>query len=107
MISSHAKSHTIRAGLSLVRRDHAASSENAARASAANASKADRRAADLRVLVERELATMPTGGILSPSVLARRLNEKGIAAPRGGAWSHNSAKNLLHRLRLPDEPARD
>ena len=83
MISSHAKSHTIRAGLSLVRRDHAASSENAARASAANASKADRRAADLRVLVERELATMPTGGILSPSVLARRLNGEGH---RCAAW---------------------
>jgi hypothetical protein len=37
-------------------------------------------------------------GVVSPMSIARKLNERGIRAARGGKWQLNSVTRLLHRL---------
>ncbi|RUU61046.1 hypothetical protein [Mesorhizobium sp. M2C.T.Ca.TU.002.02.1.1] len=64
----------------------------------ANRLAADQRARRLRDFVVEEMARLPTGEKLSPSVLAAALNAAGIRSARGGHWSHNTAKDLIARI---------
>jgi hypothetical protein len=59
------------------------------------ASAAARRHADF---VKAEISKLAPGAVLSPSRLARALNDAGIPPSRSFEWGHNSAKNLLRRL---------
>jgi len=65
----------------------------------ANRLNAYERAHRLRNLVLAEIAKLPMGEELSPSALAKALNEAGVASARGGRWSHNTAKDLMARIR--------
>ena len=64
----------------------------------ANRRNADERANRLRNFVLAEIAKLPMEEKLSPSALAKALNEAGVASARGGGWSYNTAKDLLARL---------
>lgn len=72
--------------------------KNAERGRTANRLAADRLAAKLAPLVLEVMNNLPAGASLSPTRLARELNMQGIVSPRGGGWSHNSAKNLMARI---------
>ncbi|MDQ6434357.1 hypothetical protein RB623_09880 [Mesorhizobium sp. LHD-90] len=65
-----------------------------------NIQRADRMALRLKDVVLAENAKLPPGSALSPSALARSLNDQNITSPRGGRWSHNTAKALLDRVLL-------
>lgn len=69
------------------------------RGATANRTNADRRSAQLKPIVEAFEASLPDGQALSPSMLARHLNELELRSARGGKWSHNTAKRLLERVR--------
>lgn len=97
-IASTTKSHTIAQSLKMSQVKRPGSAANAARASSAYARQAARRAEALREFVASQQSTLPAGAPLTPTMLARRLNEEGIPAARGGKWSLNAAKNLLKRL---------
>jgi DNA invertase Pin-like site-specific DNA recombinase len=56
--------------------------------------KAGRRAADLVPI----LANIRASGATSLRQIAAALNERGIATPRGGAWSSGQVNSLLSRL---------
>lgn len=78
----------------------------AAKASAASRGAAHRRkvlaAQNARRLVPVVRAiegAMPDSQHLNANRLARELNERGIAAPRGGVWTHGSATRLLASYR--------
>lgn len=97
-IASTTKSHSIALGLKMSKVKRTASAANAGKASNAYARQAARRAEELREFVTSQQLMLPAGTLLSPTVLARRLNEEGIPSARGGDWSLNAAKNLLKRL---------
>jgi hypothetical protein len=65
----------------------------------ANLTKADAFAHRHRDFVRAEIAKLPSNVELSPSSLARALNEVGFLSSRSNLWTHNSAKNLIERVR--------
>jgi hypothetical protein len=93
------RSEAVKVGLSLGKKEHRASKGNGLKGSHANKVKADNRAKRLSEVVRAEEQKLAPGAPLSPSALAKVLNEAGELSPMGGKWSHNSAKNLIARLR--------
>lgn len=62
-----------------------------------------KRAADIRALNLKDVVNAIADEFakeraLSPTVLAKELNTRGILASRGGTWTAGSARNLLKRL---------
>lgn len=101
------RSQSVKAGIRNMKNERSArSTSNGLRGNRINKLKADRAALQLRDFVRSEQEKLGTGGRLSPAALARSMNEAGIPSARGGAWSFNSAKNLLERLARMDEPDR-
>ncbi|MGO4440775.1 hypothetical protein [Rhizobium sp. RAF56] len=76
---------------------------NALKGASANKTKAERRAEQLRPVVDAFGTTLNPRQTLTPSLLMHHLNAEGILPERGKAWSLNSCKNLLHRLRSSGE----
>ena len=72
-----------------------------ARANAVQTARADARAADLAPVI----AEIRAEGRCGLRKIARRLNERGIRAPRGGPWSSQQVKCLLARIPAPGEHA--
>ena len=60
---------------------------------------AKRNAKRLAPIVRDIEAQLPGGKLLNANALATLLNERGINAPRGGAWTHGSAARLLKAFR--------
>lgn len=73
-------------------------SANRRKGNRANRHNANERALRHREFVLKELAKLPAGKKLSPSVLAAALNAAGVSSARGGSWSHNTAKDLIARI---------
>jgi hypothetical protein len=63
-------------------------------AAEARIAKAQERADGLRVTI----ASIEAEGVTSANGIARVLNERGIATPRGGQWSARSVLNVQGRL---------
>lgn len=97
---SKSRSETVKAGIRLSGTKKAAPpNANYRRGNQANRHKANERASRLRNFVLTEIAKLPEGEELSPSALAEALNSAGIPSARGGSWSHNTAKDLIARVR--------
>ena len=76
----------------------ARTTENWRRGNAANRVRADRHAQQHASFVLAEKSKLPAGVPLSPTALARSMNEAGLLTSRFRPWSHNAAKNLIQRL---------
>lgn len=74
-------------------RGRAGTCNDLAKARAARTGQADRRASDLAPMIR----AMRSGGITSIGKLAEALNERGITAPRGGAWCAAQVRRVLSR----------
>jgi hypothetical protein len=85
------------------RKGQAPDIQNALKGASANRKKAERRAEQLRPVVDQLRAVLPPEQVLTPSMLMRHLNDKGVIPERGKAWSLNSCKNLLRRLQIAEE----
>ena len=60
---------------------------------------AHKQAADARAkALAPTIRALQGKGVVSPMSIARKLNERGIRAARGGKWQLNSVTRLLHRL---------
>jgi hypothetical protein len=95
----NAKSRAVKDGLILAgKRGNAPPRSNGKRGARVQRTKADNAALRHLDFIRSEQAKLPAGAQLSPSALARALDEAGHTAPRSQAWSHNSAKNLIRRL---------
>lgn len=93
------RSRAVKDGLTLAgKKAGAPPTSNGRRGARAQKNRADNAALQHLDFVLSERAKQPPGEQLSPSALARALNEAGHAAPRSTGWSHNSAKNLIQRL---------
>lgn len=94
------RGQVIKTGLSNSERSFSvAAKENARRGRNANVNRANVLAKRLMSIVNEEKDKLADGALMSPSALASALNERNVPSPRGGRWSHNSAKNLLERIR--------
>lgn len=104
--TNKSRSEAVKVGLRLAPTEKAPPpTANYKHGNSANRLAADRRARRLRHFVLEEMARLPPGGELSPSVLAAALNAAGIRSARGGHWSHNTAKDLIARIgTLPANP---
>lgn len=105
--TNKARSKAVKTGIRLSRTEKTTPlNANYKHGNRANRRSADERANRLRAFVQSEIANLPEGEALSPSALAAALNAAGVPSPRGGSWSHNTAKDLIARVRsLPGEPA--
>lgn len=92
----------IRVGLRSAATRKKPSANNWERGNLANQTKADAFARQLADFVRSHTAKLVPGSKVSPSALARALNEVGVLSPRSGLWNHNSARNLLERLEKLD-----
>jgi hypothetical protein len=64
-----------------------------------NNGQVSKRAADARVeSLGPTIRALQGKGLVSPMAIASALNERGIAAARGGKWNGRSITRLLHRL---------
>ncbi|UVK40996.1 hypothetical protein LHFGNBLO_002536 [Mesorhizobium sp. AR10] len=88
----------IRAGLKSAGTRKKPPADNWKRGNMANQTKADAFARELAEFVRSQMAKLVPGAKVSPSALARSLNEAGVLSPRSGLWNHNSARNLLERV---------
>lgn len=59
---------------------------------------ADKRASDQSDFVSALRSSLSPDIILTPSALAKALNDAGVPSARGKTWSFNAAKNLLNRI---------
>jgi len=75
-------------------RNRAGTCNDLARARAARTDKAVRRASDLRTTI----LEIQNGGAQSLCAVASGLNQRGITAPRGGAWHAAQVKRVLSQL---------
>ncbi|MFI5408065.1 hypothetical protein [Kaistia sp. UC242_56] len=90
---------SIRAGISASTKERQSPpTQNQKRAVRAVELYAEKRASDLSVFVESLRSTLSSNGTMTPSVLAKALNDAGVPSARGKTWSFNAAKNLLRRL---------
>jgi hypothetical protein len=94
-----ARSRAVKAGHLLGKKERRAPRTNALNGSRANKLKADKAAIRLAEFVRNEERQLAPSASLSPSALARALNEADISSSRGGKWTHNAAKNLIARLK--------
>ncbi|MBP2462833.1 MULTISPECIES: hypothetical protein [unclassified Rhizobium] len=85
------------------RKGQAPDIQNALKGASANRKKAERRAEQLRPVVDEFRAALPPEQVLTPSMLMRHLNDRGVMPERGKAWSLNSCKNLLRRLQIAEK----
>lgn len=93
------RSKTIKAGVRRRAMPPKAPADNdRQRGASANRKKADMKARRLADFVNAERKKLTLGEELSPSRLAKALNDAGIQPDRAAAWGHNSAKNLVRRL---------
>ena len=98
-LERHSRSKAVKVGLQLSEAEKTTvRNSNYKHGNRANRRNANERAHKLRNFVLAEIAKLPTGEELSPSALARVLNDAGVASARGGRWSHNTAKDLLARI---------
>ena len=74
-------------------RGRAGTCNDLAKARAARITQADRRAADLAPMIQ----AIRGEGTTSAGKIAEALNEQGITAPRGGAWSPAQVRRVLSR----------
>jgi hypothetical protein len=93
-----ARSEAVKFGLKLAGKKRKAPRPDALEGSRMNRIKADNAAARLREFVGVQKQKLEPGTSLSPSALAKALNEANIPSSRGGNWTYNSAKNLMVRL---------
>lgn len=75
-------------------RGHVATDAARSRAMAVRTDAADRRALDLAPTIQ----ALRAGGVCSLRSIASALNERGITARRGGAWSPSQVRDVLARL---------
>jgi hypothetical protein len=75
-------------------RNRAGTCNDLARARAARTNKAVRRASDLRTTI----LEIQNSGAQSLCAVASGLNQRGITAPRGGAWHAAQVKRVLSQL---------
>jgi hypothetical protein len=99
MVVKLSRGRPIRAGLKAASTRKKPSTNNWEKGNLANQTKADSFARQQADFVRREIAKLLPNVELSPSSLARALNEAGRLSPRSGLWHHNSAKNLIERVR--------
>lgn len=100
-------SHLVKAGLTKAKRSSStAVKENARRGRSANVARANNLAMRLKDILQEEKDKLPADALLSPSALASALNERNIPSARGKHWTHNSAKNLIERVRKLGEAAK-
>jgi len=72
-----------------------------------NNGQVSKRAADARVeAFGPTIRALQGKGLVSPMAIALELNERGIAAARGGKWNGRSVTRLLHRLERPEPSPR-
>lgn len=99
---AQAISHRTRAALAAAKargiqlggfRGRAGTCNDLAKARAARIAQADGRAADLAAMIQ----SIQSGGTTSASKMAAALNERGITAPRGGAWRAVQVRRVLAR----------
>ncbi|MCR4523083.1 recombinase family protein [Bosea sp. 47.2.35] len=85
-----------------------ASAEAQERGRATLSRNADRRAFELKTTIER-IRNEVGDAELSPTAVAKELNQLGHTTARGHAWSTTTAKRLLHRLKQmqADSPTMD
>ncbi|TJW51954.1 MAG: hypothetical protein E5X65_20705 [Mesorhizobium sp.] len=94
------RSRSILAGLSRrTSSPKAPSTSGKQRGALGNRREADAAARRLADFVKAEIESLGSGAVLSPSHLAKALNHAGIPPARSTTWEHNSAKNLIERLR--------
>ncbi|ESZ11930.1 hypothetical protein X737_29100 [Mesorhizobium sp. L48C026A00] len=100
------RSEPVKAGIRLSRTEKAAlPNSNYKHGNRANRHNANQRAHRYQDFVLKEMAKLPAGKKLSPSVLATALNAAGVSSARGGRWTHNTAKDLIARIgTLPENP---
>jgi hypothetical protein len=92
------RSNAIRAGLKLSKGvKESPPRENGRRGNASARRDADAFAKRHAGFVKSEQAKLAIGKKLSPTSLARALNDADIPSRRGGRWSHNAAKDLMQR----------
>jgi DNA invertase Pin-like site-specific DNA recombinase len=75
-------------------RGRVATPDARARSLASRASQADRRAVDLAPIIRAAKAS----GASSLRSIAAQLDQRGISAPRGGAWSAKQVRDVLARI---------
>ncbi|APH73400.1 hypothetical protein [Aquibium oceanicum] len=91
------RSRNIKSGLTKrTKSSKQAAKANARKGTNANSLRSANLALQLQSVVQE--VRLQQGDALSPTALAAALNERQIPSPRGGRWSHNSAKNLILRI---------
>jgi hypothetical protein len=93
-----ARRDSIQIGRKLSNAEHRPRANNQPKAAKGTVMKADRTALLLEPVIQEISDELPPGKNLTPTILARALNERQMLSDRGNAWSRGTADRLLKRV---------